>query len=128
MKQTFLHKPIPRLLAYVLTAGISSAGLLVSAAPAAETVQTTKVVAKKYAFVPNEITVKKGQPTILQFTTEDRSHGFFAPDLNLHANIEPGKPVQVQFTPSKTGEFAFFCDVFCGSGHEDMNGKIKVVN
>ena len=103
-------------------------GLSTPLSQAAEPPQTTKVIAKKYTFVPNEITVKKGQPTILQFVTEDRSHGFNAPDLNLHANIEPGKPVQVQFTPNKTGEFAFFCDVFCGAGHEDMSGKIKVVN
>jgi cytochrome c oxidase subunit 2 len=128
MRQILYRSPRPGTLACALGASILTGALLGAASPAADSAATTKVVAKKYAFVPNEITVKKGQPIILQFTTEDRSHGFSAPDLNLHASIEPGKPVQVQFTPTKTGEFAFFCDVFCGAGHEDMSGKIKVVN
>ena len=25
-------------------------------------------------------------------------------------------------TPTKIGEFTFLCDVFCGSGHENMEG------
>jgi cytochrome c oxidase subunit 2 len=30
------------------------------------------------------------------------------------------------FTPRKAGQFAFSCDVFCGSGHEGMDGVIVV--
>jgi heme/copper-type cytochrome/quinol oxidase subunit 2 len=29
-------------------------------------------------------------------------------------------------TPHKTESFAFLCDVFCGTGHEDMNGTLIV--
>ena len=28
----------------------------------------------------------------------------------------------------KLGEFPFHCDVFCGSGHEQMDGTIKVTD
>ena len=45
----------------------------------------------------------------------------------LSADIVPGKPVRVPFTPGKTGSFEFACDVFCGSGHEEMTGVIKVL-
>jgi cytochrome c oxidase subunit 2 len=34
---------------------------------------------------------------------------------------------KVRFVPDKTGTFRFFCDVFCGDGHEDMSGSIKVI-
>ena len=30
-------------------------------------------------------------------------------------------------TPTKTGEFIFLCDVFCGSGHENMEGTLRVM-
>jgi cytochrome c oxidase subunit 2 len=28
--------------------------------------------------------------------------------------------------PDKAGNFAFFCDVFCGDGHEDMDGTLVI--
>lgn len=34
---------------------------------------------------------------------------------------------EVAMTPDKVGEFTFVCDVFCGSGHENMEGTIRVV-
>jgi cytochrome c oxidase subunit II len=86
-----------------------------------------KITAKKFEFTPSAITVKKGVPVILELTSEDRTHGFSSPGLNLRADIAPGKPSEVRFTPEKTGEFNFFCDVFCGSGHDTMEGKITVV-
>lgn len=101
-----------------------------TAAPstAADTAQPTKIVAKKYEFSPKEVTVKRGQVAVLELTSSDRTHGFSSPDLNIRAAIAPGKVVQVKFTPEKLGEFPFFCDVFCGAGHEDMTGTIKVVD
>ena len=47
--------------------------------------------------------------------------------LNLEANIQPGKPARVAFTPQKPGRYDFHCDVFCGSGHEGMEGTLVVV-
>jgi cytochrome c oxidase subunit II len=85
-----------------------------------------KVSAKRFEYSPQEITLKKGAPVVFQLTTEDRSHGFSVPSMNLRADIVPGKVTELKVTPQKAGEFDFFCDVFCGSGHEGMNGKIKV--
>jgi cytochrome c oxidase subunit 2 len=65
-------------------------------------------------------------PAVLQLTSLDRRHGFDCPSLKLHAEINPGKVTQVKFTPDKVGEFPFHCDVFCGSGHDQMEGTIKV--
>jgi hypothetical protein len=50
----------------------------------------------------------------------DTHWGFKNPEIN------PGKVTQVKFTPDKLGEFPFHCDVFCGSGHDQMEGTIKV--
>ena len=40
--------------------------------------------------------------------------------------IPPGEMVRVRFTPQKAGTFEFHFDDFCGSGHEEMNGRIVV--
>jgi 3',5'-cyclic AMP phosphodiesterase CpdA len=92
--------------------------------PASE--QVVKVTARKFEYSPSVITLQRGVPAVLQLTSLDRQHGFDCPSLKLHAEINPGKVTQVKFTPDKVGEFPFHCDVFCGSGHEQMEGTIKV--
>jgi len=82
--------------------------------------------AKKFEFTPGELELKLGDPVVFELTTDDIHMGFDAPELGLHADLVPGKPVRVPFTPRKAGSFEFACDVFCGSGHEEMSGVIKV--
>ncbi len=91
-----------------------------------ETVQVIKITAKKFEYSPNEIKVKKGVPVVLELTSLDRLHGFNCPDLGIRSDINPGQVAKVSFTPQKAGTFVFFCDIFCGEGHENMNGKITV--
>ena len=85
-----------------------------------------KVVAKKFVFVPEEIHLKVGEAVTLELTAPEVPMGFLLPDFKLRADIVPGKVTTVQFTPDKAGTFQFLCDVFCGSGHEDMGGALIV--
>ena len=84
------------------------------------------VVARKFVFVPNEIRVKAGETVALHFTAPEVPMGFSLPDLALRADIVPGKVTTLNLRPDKAGSFAFLCDVFCGSGHEDMGGMLIV--
>ena len=84
------------------------------------------VVARKFVFIPNEITVKQGESVVLEFTAPEVAMGFFAPELGLRALIVPGEVAKVPFTADKAGRFDFLCDVFCGDGHEGMNGPLVV--
>jgi cytochrome c oxidase subunit 2 len=52
--------------------------------------------------------------------------GFNAPDFKVRADIAPGRVARVRLVPDKTGDFEFFCDNFCGEGHETMSGTIRV--
>jgi predicted phosphodiesterase len=88
--------------------------------------QVVKVTAKKFEYSPRVIVLKRGVPAVLQLTSLDRRHGFACPALKLQAEINPGSVTEVKFTPDKAGEFPFHCDVFCGSGHDEMEGTIKV--
>jgi cytochrome c oxidase subunit 2 len=85
-----------------------------------------RIVAKKFEFMPAEISLERGVPVILELTTLDVAMGFSAPEFKADVEIIPGKAVQVRLLPEKAGSFDFICDVFCGDGHEDMGGKIHV--
>ena len=89
---------------------------------------TVKLTAKKFEYSPARITVKKGSSVSLELTSEDRKHGFNLPDFKVRADVKPGSVTRVSFAPDKTGTFTFSCDVFCGSGHEDMSGTLVVVD
>ncbi len=84
------------------------------------------VIAKKFEFSPNEIHLKMGVPAILEFTSLDTLMGFNLPDFKVRTDIVPGMKSRLSFTPDKAGTFTFYCDIFCGSGHEDMNGLLIV--
>ena len=85
-----------------------------------------RLAAKKFEYSVREITLKKGVPVVLELTSTDRVHGFKLPDFGVRSDIVPGKATRIRFTPDKTGEFVFFCDIFCGEGHEEMSGKLIV--
>jgi heme/copper-type cytochrome/quinol oxidase subunit 2 len=88
--------------------------------------QVFRIVAKRFEFLPREITVKKGVPVLIELTTADVPMGFNAPDFKVRADILPEKVAQVRFVPRAEGSFEYLCDVFCGKGHEEMSGKITV--
>jgi|SRR5581483_751170 len=85
------------------------------------------LTAKKFEYAPSEITLRKGVPVILEITSLDRDHGFKVPALGIRADVKAGATTRVRIVPDRTGRFAFRCDVFCGSGHEDMSGELVVV-
>jgi cytochrome c oxidase subunit 2 len=77
-------------------------------------------------YSPKDITVKKGIPVVLEFTSLDRLHGFNCPGLKIRTDIPPQKVTKLRFVPQQVGTFPFHCDNFCGSGHEGMTGTITV--
>lgn len=93
---------------------------------AAENEQVIQVTAKRFEYNPKEISVKKGVPVVLEFTSQDRLHGFNCPGLKIRTDIVPGKVNTLRFVPDKAGTFPFHCDNFCGSGHDGMKGVITV--
>ncbi len=112
-----------RIAAGSVALGLAACGLYAVAQPAE---QVIKISAKKFTYTPNQIKLKKGVPVILELTTEDVVMGFKVPDLNARADILPGKVARLRIVPTKAGTLAFLCDIFCGSGHEDMAGTFIV--
>lgn len=84
------------------------------------------ITAKRFEFMPNQITLKRGEPVTLHVSALDRDHGFYQKDLKVDLNLSPDHESVVTITPEKTGRFVAICDNFCGSGHGNMKMVINV--
>jgi cytochrome c oxidase subunit II len=112
---------------------VAGLALLVAAAIAAafahheRSPQVVRISVKRFTYAPAEFVLKKGMPTVLELRSEDVVHGFNAPDLGVRADIVPGQVVRVRVVPGKAGRFVFHCDIFCGTGHEELQGIVTVI-
>ncbi len=93
---------------------------------AADQPRRIEVTTKRFAFEPAEITLKKGEPVVLVFHTEDVTHGIRFKELDLQADISKGDKSELSFTPAEAGDFVGHCSRFCGAGHGSMTLTLHV--
>ena len=135
MKTTMARKRIVRTIIYAAAFGLGLAALtpqgsLVHAQETANAAVEPKVIeisAKKFAFSPSAITLKKGEPVILRLTSADRVHGFMSRPLKIDTDIAAGKTTDIAVMPDTAGNFTVICDHYCGTGHGNMKMKVTVV-
>jgi cytochrome c oxidase subunit 2 len=87
-----------------------------------------EVTAKRFAFEPSEITLKKGQPVVFVIKSTDVAHGLGFRELHLDVKVPKGGTAELPFTPDKTGDFVGHCSQFCGSGHGSMTLTLHVTD
>lgn len=111
-----------RTLAKTILIGAVAAGFLSlpRSAPATDAPRRIEVVAKRFEYVPAEITLKKGEPVVLLLRSQDVAHGVKFKELNLQAEIAKDGTSELSFTPTQVGDFVGHCSHFCGSGHGAM--------
>jgi cytochrome c oxidase subunit 2 len=80
------------------------------------------IKATNWAFEPTEIRVSKGDTVEIKLVNEE---GYHEVEIKGYGKTIKGDGT-VKFTADKTGEFEFICSVFCGTGHDDMIGKLIV--
>jgi cytochrome c oxidase subunit II len=110
-------------LSVLLLVGVAS---LVLAKPKDHSERVVPIKVKRFEYSPKEVVVKKGVPVVLQLQSLDVPHGFNLPDLGVRTDVLPGQTARVRIVPQQTGRFVFRCDIFCGSGHEELEGAIVV--
>ncbi len=93
-----------------------------------DAVRTLSIHARKFEFVPAEITLTKGQTVKLEFTSNDVHHSLVVKALGINGDMEKGKVTEVVITPDQTGDFDGKCGHFCGIGHSKMHFVVHVVN
>lgn len=84
-------------------------------------VTTVNLEAGSFYFKPNEIRVKKGDKVKIIMTSKDMMHDFYIDELNVKLPItKAGETNTVEFTPTKTGTFEYYCSV----GQHRKNGQV----
>jgi nitrous-oxide reductase len=81
-------------------------------------------------FTPDIIRVKEGEKVALHITSieqaHDATHGFTVDQYNVHASLEPGKHVDIDFVADKAGVYPLYCTEFCSALHLEMAGYLLV--
>ncbi|MCL2659150.1 MAG: cupredoxin domain-containing protein [Acidobacteriaceae bacterium] len=88
--------------------------------------QTIEIHARRFAFEPSEITLRKGHPATLRLISDDVTHSLVVRGLHINQEVSKGHPVEITITPANTGDFKGECGHFCGSGHASMQITIHV--
>ncbi len=101
-------------------------GVVLAAGARAPETRRIEVVAKRFAYIPADVTLKKGQPVVLVLRSQDVAHGVKFKELNLQSDIGKGQTSELAFTPAQTGDFVGHCSRFCGSGHGAMTLTLHV--
>jgi heme/copper-type cytochrome/quinol oxidase subunit 2 len=103
--------------------------------PSSDGVQRLDIIVDSYSFNPNHIIVSVNKPVELTLKSVSKivPHNFTLKDseagLNVDENISPGKEVKVNFTPTKSGTYQFYCDkksIFANHRKKGMEGTLEV--
>jgi len=109
----------------LLVAALVAAAVGVALAGASP--RTVKVTAKEFAFEPKEVKVRAGQPVRLVLENKGViEHDLVVDKLGVKIQaIQPGKTVEVSFTPKTKGRYPIVCSV---PGHKEagMTGTLVV--
>ena len=76
----------------------------------------------------NEIVVPVNTPVKLNITSQDVIHSLFIPAFRVKVDAVQGLTTYAWFIAQEKGEYFFQCTEFCGTGHADMVGVIRVVS
>lgn len=79
------------------------------------------------ASLVNELVAPVGKPVKLLMSSKDVIHSFFVPDFRIKMDVLPNRYTITWFEATNTGSFNLFCTEFCGTGHSEMIGKVRIV-
>jgi cytochrome c oxidase subunit 2 len=94
----------------------------------AQSPKRIEIIAKRFTYDPDTITLKKGEPVVLVLHSIDVTHGLKIDAFNVKSDdIKKDKDTELRFTPQQIGHFEGKCAHFCGKGHGAMTLQIDVV-
>jgi heme/copper-type cytochrome/quinol oxidase subunit 2 len=84
------------------------------------------LTAKDFEFSQKEIRVRQGDRVILHVTATDGDHGVGIQGYTESIQVNEGETKTLEFVADKAGNFTYYCNVPCGSGHRNMKGMLIV--
>lgn len=76
----------------------------------------------------NELVVPVDKPVKLLMSSQDVIHSLFVPVFRMKMDVLPNRYTVTWFEATQTGEFDLLCTEFCGRGHSEMIGKVRVLS
>ncbi|MEW6051536.1 MAG: cytochrome c oxidase subunit II [Candidatus Zixiibacteriota bacterium] len=76
----------------------------------------------------NDLVVPLGKPVKLLMSSRDVIHSCFVPNFRIKQDVLPNRYTITWFEATKAGTYDMFCTEFCGKGHSEMLGKVRVVS
>jgi len=76
----------------------------------------------------NELVVPVNQPIKLLMSSDDVIHSFYVPQFRIKQDVVPNRYTITWFEAKRTGKFDLYCAEFCGKGHSEMLGTVRVVS
>lgn len=77
---------------------------------------------------PKDLVVPVNRPIKLILKSQDVLHSMFLPAMRVKEDANALYYTYLWFEPTTTGEFPIFCAEYCGDGHSEMRGSLKVVS
>lgn len=84
------------------------------------------MVARRYAFEPEVLDVRRNDVVNLTITSEDIAHSFTVDAYRIQKRIPPGGSVTFEFRADEAGRFPYYCSMRAESGCADMRGELIV--
>jgi cytochrome c oxidase subunit 2 len=75
----------------------------------------------------NELHVPLGKAVKLTMISQDVIHAFYIPAFRVQWMVVPGRYTDEWFIPTQVGEYHLFCNMYCGTQHSEMGGKVIVM-
>ena len=85
-----------------------------------------QMVAKMWAFEPAELEIPVGSKVDFYLSSLDVNHGFQIKSTNINLMAVPGTVNYAQATFDTPGDYPLVCHEYCGAGHQNMMGMIRV--
>ena len=95
-------------------------------AHAAQKPRVINIVAKRFEYSPNRISIKKGELVTFRMESLDVTHGLYLDGYGINVKARPGLIGKATFVADKSGRFTFRCSETCGEFHPYMIGFLEV--
>jgi cytochrome c oxidase subunit II len=92
-----------------------------------EPVREVHVTAARFKFSPDVLAAVQNETVRIVVRSVDVTHGFEMKALGIDREIpRGGEPVEIEFTPGRSGTFEITCSEYCGIGHDRMKAVLLV--
>jgi cytochrome c oxidase subunit II len=85
-------------------------------------------LARMWEFDPEEVVVPAGSIVDFYVSTRDVTHGIILPGTNLNLMVVPGVVNYARVKFDQPRNYQLLCHEYCGTGHDRMAAKIRVVD